>query len=329
MPYPPIVTLHYPDFRIIHNEHRQHYSPCFAALLRRITILHEEFISIANENSASPIPCVGSAMKNFPPTATDADIVTIVHDIRKTLGITFKQQIHNKGAIRILGFLRDKIQDVGIYVLIEGNLGSHHTNISPEEFRGIALTHPVVPFIIINANDSHPAKNFTLIHELAHIWFGKEGISNITDSHYPSLNSDTERLCDRVAAEFLMPRSYFFDNFPDCSNKNFEYLYKFIDENANSFGVSHTAFARRLNDLDFISHITYSNLADAYSAHPIYAHDKNRKSGGSTTSISTRFRLGRKVLETVRNAINDEQMGLVDAARTLNISLSRLKAILK
>ena len=37
-------------------------------------------------------------------------------------------------------FLRERIQAAGIFVLLVKNLGSHHSNISLEAFRGIALS---------------------------------------------------------------------------------------------------------------------------------------------------------------------------------------------
>jgi Zn-dependent peptidase ImmA (M78 family) len=44
---------------------------------------------------------------------------------------------------------------------------------------------------------------FTLAHELAHIWLGKEGVSGF-ETLVPG-GDDVEKWCNRCAAEFLIP----------------------------------------------------------------------------------------------------------------------------
>ena len=74
-------------------------------------------------------------------------------------------------------YLRECVESSGIFTLLVGNLGSHHTNLSTEIFRGFALADPVSPFIIINDQDAKSAWSMTMIHEVAHIWLGESGIS--------------------------------------------------------------------------------------------------------------------------------------------------------
>jgi Zn-dependent peptidase ImmA (M78 family) len=73
-------------------------------------------------------------------------------------------------------FLRSRAEEVGVFVLLKGDLGSHHTAIDLQTFRGFALADPVAPFVVINDQDSKSAWSFTLIHELAHLWLGQTGV---------------------------------------------------------------------------------------------------------------------------------------------------------
>jgi Zn-dependent peptidase ImmA (M78 family) len=94
--------------------------------------------------------------------------------------------------------LRDAVERAGVLVLLKGNLGHHTSNLSPGVFRGFAIADPVVPFVVINETDSRSAWPFTLLHELAHIFLGKSGISG-----YGS-EQGVERLCDEAAARVLL-----------------------------------------------------------------------------------------------------------------------------
>ncbi len=96
--------------------------------------------------------------------------------------------------------LRSKVEAVGIFVLLIGNLGSHHTAISVEAFRGFALADTVAPFIVINDQDAAVAWSFTLLHELAHLWLGKTGVSGRRP------DAQIEKFCNDVAALILLPQ---------------------------------------------------------------------------------------------------------------------------
>ncbi len=99
-----------------------------------------------------------------------------------------------------LRLLARTCQAAGIFVLLIGNLGSHHTALDVELFRGFALSDKVAPFVVIaNDQDSEQAWSFTLLHELAHIWLGQTGVS----SGRPT--SAIETFCNDVAGRVLLP----------------------------------------------------------------------------------------------------------------------------
>src|SRR5690606_2778683 len=106
-------------------------------------------------------------------------------------------------------YMRDLVQRIealGVLVMRSGMVGNNtFRKLSVREFRGFALVDDFAPVVFINTSDCPEARLFTLIHELAHIWLGQSGIS---DSE-PANHHQTERLCNAVAAEFLVPVSEF------------------------------------------------------------------------------------------------------------------------
>jgi Zn-dependent peptidase ImmA (M78 family) len=90
--------------------------------------------------------------------------------IRETLGISTAKQRRARDTTALFSLLRTAAEKAGIYVLLLGDLGSHHSDIGEEVFRGVALADDIAPFVVINDNDATPARSFSLMHELAHIW---------------------------------------------------------------------------------------------------------------------------------------------------------------
>jgi Zn-dependent peptidase ImmA (M78 family) len=54
-----------------------------------------------------------------------------------------------------------------------------------------------------NEANTKSTRSFTLAHELVHVWLGQDGVLHL-DRMMPA-EVDTERYCNRVAAEFLVP----------------------------------------------------------------------------------------------------------------------------
>ena len=88
-----------------------------------------------------------------------------------------------------------------MFVLLKGDLGSHHTAIDVEVFRGLAIADDVAPFVVINDNDSRAARSFTLLHELTHILLGQSGFRGMR------VEAEIEKFCDDVAAECVAART--------------------------------------------------------------------------------------------------------------------------
>lgn len=160
--------------------------------------------------------------------------------------------------------LRDAVEGRGVFVLLQGDLGSHHTDIDTDAFRGFALADRLAPFIVINDNDARTAWSFTLLHEVVHLLLGETGISGSRGE------AETERFCNDVASEYLVPQSAI-DDF-SMDHMEFDQLADAIGRFASEWNVSRALIAYRLHR---------SNRID------IYSYQRPRCSVGGGSEIGT------------------------------------------
>ncbi|MGH6849116.1 MAG: ImmA/IrrE family metallo-endopeptidase [Methylocella sp.] len=193
---------------------------------------------LEDADEAVPLPFIGSA-------SISDGVPEVVASIRGRLNLglvtlrTHDRVRNQASAEEAFGLLRGRAEAVGIFVLLIGNLGSHHTAIDLETFRGFALADDVAPFVVINDQDNHAAWSFTLAHELAHLWIGETGVSGA------QFGSPIERFCNDVAGEFLLPAEDLRQLEVDSST-NLEVAERRISEFANNRNVSHSMVAYKL-----------------------------------------------------------------------------------
>ena len=183
------------------------------------------------ENDYKPLSFVGK-YKSI------KDYKIIAEDIRKTLGLSenWTQELKNKN--EALNFLTKKAALHRIIVVFNGVVGNNPKRKIPvEECRGFVLVDDYAPFMFINNNDFLSAQLFTFAHELAHIWIGKS--AGFDFRQLQPANDPIEKLCDKVAAEVLVPENLFINVWNQYGD-----IYKI----ARYFKVSPLVIARRALD---------------------------------------------------------------------------------
>ena len=145
----------------------------------------------------------------------------------------------------------------GILVIVSGVVGSNtRRRLDPQEFRGFALADYWAPLVFVNAAEAKAAQMFTLVHEVAHIWLGKSGISD-TDARSVS-DSSSERWCNQVAAEVLIPLDVLRDQLNPGADLKVE-----VNRLARLLKVSTLVILRRIHDANQISEKQFRKAYDA------------------------------------------------------------------
>ena len=135
--------------------------------------------------------------------------------------------------IRDFKQLRETSQKFGVFVVLESDLGSHHTKIKSTTFRGFVLADRLAPFIVINRNDAYTAQSFTLLHEMVHLLLGDTGISG-----FDSDTREEEQFCNDVASEYLLPSAMVADI--KISSRNTDAVLPLLEELSKDWKVSRT-----------------------------------------------------------------------------------------
>jgi len=199
------------------------------------------------ENEFEHLHFVGKYKKN-------QDVGEIVKDIRRTLDLKENWASQYQTWEDALNNLTHKIEETGIIIVFNGIVENNtHRPIKVEECRGFVLVDELAPFMFINNSDGKAAQLFTIVHELAHIWTGHS--AGFDFRKLQPANDPIELLCDKVAAEFLVPENLF----NQIWNEKPEIKYA-----ARFFKVSEIVIARRALDVGKITRKMFFAFYDEY-----------------------------------------------------------------
>lgn len=238
---------------------------------------------------------------------TTNNYVEIVNDIRKVLKLELDWASKHNNWEQALDYLTNKIEEAGIIVTFNGIVGTNtHRVIDVNDCRGFVLVNKKVPFLFINSADAKAAQMFTIIHELAHVWLGESaGFDNI--NMIPA-NDPMEILCDKVAAELLVPEIFFLKKWE--TSKDFRYL-------SRIFKVSPIVISRRALDLKLINFAQFIQFYNNYMNE--FKSKKDNQSSGGDFYATTKKRISLRFASFVNNAVKENKLLYRDAYRLTNM----------
>ncbi len=316
---PPKASERGHDFRTLPPDHSRRDDALVNALLRDVKARQEMVRALLEaEDEAQPLSFVNSMTVQDGASAMTASLI-------ETLGLNREQFRHGVRGDRTapsgFAYLRQRAEDAGIFVLLVGSLGSHHTAMDVELFRGFALADPVAPFIAINDQDSEKAWSFTLLHELAHIWLGATGVSGANPS------SPVEQFCNDVAGQFLLPDAEV-ERERDLGDLSNDAIMSRIGGIAEQRQVSHSMVAYKLLRLGFISRDQWAQISATFRRHWLRnrdaAREANKGNNGPSYYVVRRHRLGGRLIELSRRMMADGALSPVKAARILSVRPSNV-----
>jgi len=311
LPAPPTKGDRGQDFRTVVAERAQSAEAAIDALLRDVRSRQSVVRStLQDDDDIEPLGFVGSL-------GMDAGVAAVKQSIVTTIGFDLAEFRRQAGNELAFNKLRAKIESVGVFVMLIGNLGSHHSAIPVEAFRGIAIADQIAPFIVINDQDARVAWSFTLLHELAHLWLGASGISD-----GPS-EMRIEQFCNEVAAEILVPRAELAA--VTLEGLDEEGQVDAIQRLARQWRVSRPMIAYRLFKAGRISQGSWRMLDVKFrelfvAERQLEKAAAGEKKGAPSYYVVRRHKLGRAMLDFAARSLNAGTLSPVKAAQVLGVS---------
>ncbi len=231
----------------------------------------------------------------------------IVADIRNTLNLPENWASQFRTLEEALNHLIKHIEDKGIITVFNGVVENNTKRpIKVDECRGFVLVDEMAPFMFINNADGKAAQLFTIVHELAHIWTGHS--AGFDFRNLQPADNPIEILCDKIAAEFLVPQilfNEFWDKNPNIKNAG------------RYFKVSEIVIARRALDTGKINREQFFAFYNEYISRE-FTKKENQGSGGNFYATTTK-RLSLTFAAHINNAVKSGDLLYRDAYKLTSL----------
>jgi Zn-dependent peptidase ImmA (M78 family)/transcriptional regulator with XRE-family HTH domain len=222
---------------------------------------------------------------------------TMAARVRDYLGVSLAQQTAWRNGDEALKEWRQALYRVGIFVFKDA--------FREESFSGFSLFDDVFPIIYVNNSAAKTGQIFTLFHELGHLLFHTSGIDPLDDQYVerlPDRPRHIEVLCNRFAAQFLLPEKAFEEAF--AGQRPTEETAEML---AGRFHVSREFIFRKFLDRNLITREEYGRAARGWAA------QKQEGSGGNPYRSKLAY-LGRDYVALAfnqyhQNRIDETQLG--------------------
>jgi Zn-dependent peptidase ImmA (M78 family) len=278
-----------------------------SVLVRNVRARQSAVKEILVDDESPPLKFVASK-------SVKAGADAVLNSIIEVTGIN-REEFRAKSTPELaFAYLRAKVEAAGIFVLLIGNLGSHHTTIDAEAFRGFALADEIAPFVVVNDQDARTAWSFTLIHELAHIWLGASGISGKVSE------AATEKFCNSVANIFFLSETEL-DALKFKENAALQEVISAIADFAKKRHVSGSMVAYGLLRKRVITLETWRAITHFFAAQWRKGRDaqKEKDQDGPSYYVVRRHRLGRALMDTVSRALSEGTLSPTRASQILGV----------
>lgn len=234
----------------------------------------------------------------FPVTVSSE---AMAREVREYIGIPLEEQFSWPSDDDALVNWRQALQSAGIFVFKDA--------FRVPEYSGFCLYDDTFPIIYVNNSSAKTRQIFTLFHELGHLLFHTSGIDTLRGEYVASLPSRARRveiLCNRFAAEFLVPEAAFRHAFAglDPSEHTAELL-------AAHFRVSREFIYRKFLDRALIDEATYNEAALRW------AEQRQAGTGGNPYWTKIAY-LGREYIELALRQYHQKRIDETQLAEYLD-----------
>jgi len=270
------------------------------------------------EDEAIPLRFVGSSK-------ISEGVPTVVSRIRERLNFSIEAYRNFRTPEEAFAYLRKLVEGAGIFVLLVGNLGSHHSSIDVDVFRGFALADKIAPFVVINDQDATTAWSFTLLHEIAHIWLGQTGISG----SYAGI--ELEKFCSDVASQMLLAQDEL-NLLTFSRGSSVDAILTEISTFARARNVSQSLVAYRLLRNGTLTEQVWRGVSSNLRQMWVQSRSDQRarareREGGPNYYIVRRHRLGNALVTFAERMVRDGALTHTKAAKVLGVKATNLETL--
>jgi Zn-dependent peptidase ImmA (M78 family)/DNA-binding XRE family transcriptional regulator len=303
---PPSIQVPLPDLRT--QADKEPLSLNFLEVVNDALVKQDWYRDFLREAGEPKLKFVGSFTLSDRPESVAADM-------RRVLGINPELRHSSREWGGYLAKLCERAENAGILVMRSGVVGNAtRRKLSSREFQGFALSDHLAPVVFVNSEDYKAPQVFTLLHELAHLWIGRNAISNSDPSGKQRPTDAIELFCNNVAVETLVPAQEFEAAWQDGD------IETVVTALARRFWVSSLVILRRAHELDKISDEDFFALIESERK----KYKKQRASGGDYYRNVT-SRMGSKFTKAVLAELRGGKLLYRDAARLLRLKVPTLK----
>ncbi len=236
--------------------------------------------------------------------------------IREALEISIDQQREWRDDDAALKRWRRAIEARGVFVF--------KNTFKQREISGFCLAHSEFPVIMINNSTTKTRQIFSLVHELAHVLFLRNGISTFDETRIEALplqDRAIERFCNAIAAEVLVPESDFRaqikglpSNLEEVDDDRFAAL-------AKRYHVSRAVVLRRMLDDDRVRSEFYRSKSAEWDA------QRERAGAGGNFHATQNAYLSEKFAQEVFARYSRRQISIDEAADYFDIAPKNIEKL--
>ncbi|HQH99438.1 MAG TPA: XRE family transcriptional regulator [Spirochaetota bacterium] len=262
--------------------------------------------------------------KDYPIISLSSNPESLAQKVRAFFKLDIEHQINLK---KVDDFLKYSIR-----LLEEKDILVFQTDkVDLAELRGFSLSERPYPSIVLNSDDSHAGRLFTLFHELGHILLQQDGICDLDYDDYDyNINkiSNLEVWNNRFSAAILCPETVFKKYSNEIIIDKRQILIAQVEELSKIFLVSREVVARRLLQLGYTDKNTYLAFREKFQKDwEDYKKSKKKKKGESVI-IPQKYKIinwnGRKYTRLVLDSLHNKNIGYYEASNYLGIKPKHL-----
>ncbi len=303
---PPLDFATPRDFRRLPGDVPRHFSPEFLFLARSLDYRQKWLAEYRRDTGESELAFVSSGQ--------DRDAAALSRAIRSTLRVDIFWHRNRRTQAEALRYWVARTEEAGVCV-------RRDPGIELPEARGLALSDPWAPIIWINGKDAVAGQLFTLAHELAHIWLGQSGVSNLALTGGEALGDAAriETFCNRTAAGLLVAPEAFEGERGRARALSRPDLIAHLSDRLK---VSEEVIARMLLERRSISSSDYERLHQSLAQRWAQRAGRPRREGSPSYFTLRLAYNGRAFTEDVLRAYYDDYATATEASDLLDLKVN-------